>query len=331
MPDSNRGVLLGAGAYLMWGLSTLYWPLVSAAGATEVIAHRMVWSLLTVLVLLALRAHWRWLAALLRRPDRLAMLAGAAAVISVNWGLFVYTVNSGQTSQAALGYFINPLVSVLVGVVFFAERLRRAQAAAVALGAVAVAVLSVAYGGVPWLSLGMAFSFATYGALKKLAGMDGVESLAAETLLLFLPAVGYIVFLQATGSGTFTGASPWHSVALVGSGVVTALPLLAFGAAARRIPLSMLGLLQFIVPVMQFLFAWLLFAEEMPPSRWVGFAIVWCALVVFVTDMLRHNARTSRARRDAEPEARPAAPRSARRRTPAAEGTAPAGEPVGDD
>lgn len=297
MPDSNRGVLLGAGAYLMWGLSTLYWPLVSAAGADEVIAHRMVWSLLTVLALLALRAHWRWLLPLLRRPRRLAMLAGAAAVISVNWGLFVYTVNSGQTSQAALGYFINPLVSVLVGVVFFAERLRRAQAAAVALGAAAVAVLSLAYGGVPWLSLGMAFSFATYGALKKLVGLDGVESLTAETLLLLLPAGGYIVFLEAAGAGTFVDVSPWHTAALVGSGVVTAMPLLAFGAAARRIPLSMLGLLQFIVPVMQFLFAWLLFNEEMPPSRWIGFAIVWCALVVFVTDMLRHNSRAQRAQR----------------------------------
>ncbi|QBI56024.1 EamA family transporter RarD [Streptomonospora litoralis] len=292
MPESNRGVLLGAGAYLMWGLSTLYWPLVSAAGATEVIAHRMVWSLFTVLALLALRAHWRWLLPVLRRPRQLAMLAGAAAVISVNWGLFVYTVNSGQTSQAALGYFINPLVSVLVGVLLFAERLRRAQVAAVALGAVAVAVLSVAYGGVPWLSLGMACSFATYGALKKTAGLDGVESLAVETLLLFVPAAGYIAFLQVGGSGTFTAESPWHTAALVGSGVVTALPLLAFGAAARRVPLSMLGLLQFIVPVMQFLFAWLVFEEPMPASRWVGFAIVWLALVVFVTDMLRTARRT---------------------------------------
>ncbi|MFD0802413.1 EamA family transporter RarD, partial [Streptomonospora algeriensis] len=311
MPSSDRGVLLGAGAYLMWGLSTLYWPLVSAAGASEVIAHRMVWSLLTVLALLALRAHWRWLLPLLRQPRRLAMLAGAAAVISVNWGLFVYTVNSGQTSQAALGYFINPLVSVLVGVVFFAERLRRAQVAAVALGAAAVAVLSLAYGGVPWLSLGMAFSFATYGALKKLVGLDGVESFAAETLLLLLPAGCYIVSLQAAGTGTFIDVSPWHTAALVGSGVVTAMPLLAFGAAARRIPLSMLGLLQFIVPVMQFLFAWLLFNEEMPPSRWAGFAIVWCALVVFATDMLRHSPRAQRTGggpRVAAPAERPGAP-----------------------
>ncbi|WP_460999832.1 EamA family transporter RarD [Streptomonospora sediminis] len=301
MPESNRGVLFGAGAYLMWGLSTLYWPLVAAAGATEVIAHRMVWSLLTVLSVLALRAHWRWLLPTLRRPRQLAMLAGAAAVISVNWGLFVYTVNSGQTSQAALGYFINPLMSVLVGVLFFSERLRRAQVAAVALGAVAVAVLSVAYGGVPWLSLGMAASFATYGALKKIAGLDGVESLAVETLLLFLPATGYIVFLQATGAGTFATGSPWHSVALVGSGVVTALPLLAFGAAAQRVPLTMLGLLQFIVPVMQFLFAWLVFEEQMSPSRWIGFAIVWTALAVFVTDMLRNNSRAQSARAPARP------------------------------
>ncbi|MBV2361808.1 EamA family transporter RarD [Streptomonospora nanhaiensis] len=294
MSDSNRGVLFGAGAYLLWGVSTLYWPLVAAAGATEVIAHRMVWSLLTVLAVLAVRRHWRFLLGVLRTPRQLAVLAGAAALITVNWGLFIYTVNSGQTSQAALGYFINPLVSVLVGVVFFAERLRRAQVAAVVLGAVAVAVLSLAYGGVPWLSLGMAFSFATYGALKKTVRLDGVESLAVETLLLFLPAAAYLGFLEAAGAGTFTGVSTAHTWALVGSGVVTALPLLCFGMAARLVPLSMLGLLQFVVPVMQFLFAWLVFDEAMPLSRWIGFGVVWVALVVFVADMLRATARTPR-------------------------------------
>src|SRR5690606_7083366 len=274
----------------MWGLSTLYWPLLASSGALEILTHRMVWSLVAVLAVLAVRRHWRWLLGVLRSPRTLLLLTAAALVISVNWGLFILAVNSGQTSQAALGYFINPLVSVVMGVLVFAERLRPAQWCAVGLGAVAVAVLTFAYGGVPWYSLGMAFSFATSGLVKRFVSLDGLESLAVETLLMFAPALGYVAYLEATGAGTFASLSPGHTLLLVGSGVVTALPLLCFGMANRRIPLSMIGLLQFVVPVMQFLFAWLVFQEDLPASRWAGFAVVWVALVVFAADMLR-NAR----------------------------------------
>ncbi|CAM3697369.1 EamA family transporter RarD [Nocardiopsis rhodophaea] len=283
-------MLLGASAYLMWGVSTLYWPLLDAAGPVEILAHRMVWALLTVAVILAFRGRWDGLLGALRDPRKLLVLTGAAVVISVNWGVFIYTVNSGQTSQAALGYFINPLVSIVFGVIIFSERLRRAQWAAVALGVLAVAVLTYAYGGVPWMSLSVAFSFATYGVLKKLVRLDGLDSLAVETLLMFLPALAYLLFLGQAGTGTFTGVSAAHTLLLIGAGTVTALPLLCFGAAARRIPLSTIGLLQFMVPVMQFLFAWLVFDEELPLSRWIGFGVVWAALVVFTVDMLRANA-----------------------------------------
>ncbi|MBB6175074.1 chloramphenicol-sensitive protein RarD [Nocardiopsis mwathae] len=289
MSESKRGVLFGASAYLIWSFSTLYWPLLDAAGSVEILAHRMVWALLAVAVILAARGRWNGLLAAFRDRRKLLILAGAAAAISVNWGVFIYAVNSGQTSQAALGYFINPLVSIVFGVLFFAERLRRAQWIAVALGALAVAVLTYAYGALPWMSITVALTFATYGALKKLVSLDGLDSLAVETLLIFLPALGYLLFLGHSGTGTFTGVSTQHTLLLIGSGVVTAVPLLCFGAAARRIPLSMIGLLQFMVPVMQFLFAWLVFAEELPLSRWVGFGIVWVALVVFVVDMLRHT------------------------------------------
>ncbi|TQN33095.1 chloramphenicol-sensitive protein RarD [Haloactinospora alba] len=303
MSELNRGVLLGASAYAMWGVSTLYWPLLSSSGAVEILAHRMVWSLLAVVVLLAVGRNWRWISEVLRTPRQLLILAGAAAVISVNWGSFIYTVNSAHPSQAALGYFINPLVSVTLGVVIFSERLRRPQWVAVALGALAVAVLTYAYGAVPWMSLVMASSFATYGVLKKFTTLDGVQSLTVETLLMFLPALGYVAFLQSTGQGTFGAGSPAHDLLLVGSGVVTALPLVAFGAAARRIPLTLIGLLQFMVPVMQFLFAWLVFAEELPPSRWVGFAIVWVALAVFAVDLVRNAGnRASRPADRAAPE-----------------------------
>ncbi|RCV52858.1 EamA family transporter RarD [Marinitenerispora sediminis] len=296
MADSNRGVLYGAGAYLMWGLFPLYWPLLAPSGAVEILAHRMMWSLLTVLGILALRRHWRWFAAVLRSPRQLLLLTAAALVITANWGLFIYTVNSGHTLQAALGYFINPLVSVTLGVLVFSERLRRAQWAAVALGAVAVVVLTFDYGAPPWMALGMALTFAGYGVLKKFVRLDGVESLTVETMVMFLPALGYALLLHAAGGGTFGQVSAAHTVLLVGSGLVTAVPLLCFGAAAFRIPLSVLGLLQFIAPVLQFLIGWLVYGEEMPVSRWVGFGFVWVALMVFAADLAIAARRGSRDR-----------------------------------
>lgn len=250
--ELNKGVVYGATAYLLWGLFPLYWPLLAPSGALEILGHRMMWSLLAILVILALRRHWRWLPGVLRQPKQLLILTAAAVCISVNWGVFIYTVNAGHTLQAAFGYFINPLVSVAMGVLVFAERLRRAQWAAVALGVAAVVVLAFDYGSPPWLSLTMAFSFATYGLLKKFVRLDGMESLTIETAVMFLPALGYVLYLQATGAGTFGHVSVPHTLLLVSAGVVTALPLLFFGAAAFRIPLSMIGLLQFSTPVLQF-------------------------------------------------------------------------------
>ncbi|MDA2804605.1 EamA family transporter RarD [Nocardiopsis suaedae] len=298
MSETDRGVLFGASAYLMWGLTTLYWPLLEPSAPLEILAHRMVWSLLVVGLLLSLRRGWRPILAALRTPRQLLVLGAAAAVISANWGLFIVAVNSGQTSQAALGYFINPLVSVVLGVLVFSERLRPAQWTAIALGAAAVAVLTYAYGGVPWYSLGMALSFATYGLVKRFTTLDGLQSLTVETLLMLLPALAYVAHLESSGAGTFVSLSPAHTALLIGSGLATAVPLMCFGAANRRIPLSMIGLLQFVVPVMQFLFAWLIFDEPLPLSRWIGFGIVWAALVVFATDMLRNARRNPRPGRE---------------------------------
>lgn len=296
MSELNRGVAFGTAAYVLWGVFPLYWPLLAPSGSVEILAHRMLWSLLAVLVILAATRHWRWLAKALRRPRELAILTAAALAISVNWGAFIYTVNAGHTLQAAFGYFINPLVSVALGVIVFAERLRRVQWVAVGLGAIAVIVLAVDYGAPPWLSLAMAFSFATYGVLKKFVRLDGVESLTLETLVMFLPALGFVLYLEATGAGTFGHVSVPHTALLIGAGAVTALPLLFFGAAAFRIPLSMIGLLQFITPVMHFIIGWLVFGEEMPASRWIGFSIVWAALAAFAFDMVRTARRTAKGR-----------------------------------
>ncbi|WP_067170794.1 EamA family transporter RarD [Microtetraspora niveoalba] len=298
MPESRRGVLYGIAAYAMWGLFPLYWPLLKPAGAVEILAHRMVWSLVAVLAILAVRRHWSWFRSMTRR--QVLLLTLAALVISTNWGMYIYAVNTGHVVESALGYFINPLVSVLFGVLVFRERLRPWQWAAVGLGAVAVLVLAFDYGRLPWIALVLAASFGTYGLVKKAAQVGAAESLTIETLVLLVPALGYLVFLQANGTGTFVDHGAGHIALLVGAGLITAVPLLFFSAAAIRVPLTVVGLLQYIAPVLQFLCGILVAHETMPGSRWIGFAIVWLALSVFTWDSLR-AARATRRRAGAEP------------------------------
>ncbi|WP_261809035.1 EamA family transporter RarD [Nonomuraea sp. C10] len=285
-------------AYAMWGLFPLYWPLLKPAGAVEILAHRMVWSLITVVAVLAVRRYWSWIKEIVRQPRKLALLALAALIITVNWGTYIYAVNTGHVVEAALGYFINPLVSVLFGVVLLRERLRPLQWTAVGFGALAVIVLTTNYGRLPYLALVLAFSFGLYGLIKKQANVGAAESLTVETLLLLVPAVAYIGFLEASGQGTFVDLGPWHVVLMVGAGVITAVPLLCFTASAIRVPLSTIGLLQYIAPVLQFLCGVLIAKETMPPSRWIGFSIVWLALAIFTYDSLR-AARAARISRSA--------------------------------
>ncbi|MBF8187119.1 EamA family transporter RarD [Nonomuraea sp. K274] len=299
MPDSRRGVLFGIAAYAMWGLFPLYWPLLKPAGAVEILAHRMVWSLLAVLAVLAVRRHWSWFRRLVRQPAKLALLTVAAVVVTVNWGVYIYAVNTGHVVESALGYFINPLVSVLFGVVLLRERLRPLQWAAVGFGALAVVVLALDYGRPPWIALTLAVSFGVYGLVKKRANVAATESLAVETLVLLLPALGYLLFLEGSGDGTFGDGGVWHAVLLVGAGVITALPLLCFGAAAIRVPLSTVGLLQYIAPVLQFAVGVLIAKETMPPSRWIGFSIVWLALAIFTYDSFRTARAAARSRKSA--------------------------------
>ncbi|TDD55822.1 EamA family transporter RarD [Nonomuraea terrae] len=299
MPDHRRGVLYGIAAYTMWGLFPLYWPLLKPSGAIEILAHRVAWSLVAVLAALAVRRHWSWIKELLRRPRKLALLTLAAVIVTVNWGTYIYAVNTGHVVEGALGYFINPLVNVLFGVVLLRERLRPLQWAAVGFGALAVLVLAVDYGRLPWMALTLAFSFGLYGLVKKRANVQATESLAVETLVLLLPAVGYLLFLHGTGTGTFGQEGAWHAVLLVGAGLITAVPLACFGAAAIRVPLSTMGLLQYIAPVLQFAAGVLVFKEVMPSSRWIGFSIVWLALAVFTYDSLRAARTAARNRRSA--------------------------------
>jgi chloramphenicol-sensitive protein RarD len=290
----RKGVLLGIGAYGMWGLFPLYFPLLEPATPVEILGHRVVWTLVFLLVVLLVRRRWAWVRAIVHDRRRLTILTVASTVIAVNWGVYIWAVNNDRVVEAALGYFINPLVTVLLGVLVLHERLRVGQWVAVGLAAVAVLVLTAAYGRPPWIALTLALSFATYGLMKNRVRMPAVESLSVETTLLVVPALAVLVWLQVKGTATFGHASGATTTLLAMAGVITAVPLLMFAGAASRVPLSTLGLLQYITPILQFLIGVLVVHEVMPPARWVGFGLVWAALVLFSVDSLR-AARASAA------------------------------------
>jgi chloramphenicol-sensitive protein RarD len=281
----------GLAAYALWGLFPLYFPLLEPAGGLEIVAHRVLWSLLFIGLLLTVLRRWSQVRALISDRRRLLVLAGAGLLIAVNWLVFVYGVNSGHVVETSLGYFINPLVSVLLGVVIFAERLRVLQWVAVGIAAVAVAVLTVDYGRPPWIALALAASFGLYGVMKKLVRVEAAPGLFVETAMVAIPAGIVLGSLHADGAGTFGNAGTGHALLLASSGIATAVPLLLFAAAARRIPLSTVGLLQYLTPLMQLAIGVFVYDEAMPPARLAGFVIVWTALAVFSVDSLR-NARS---------------------------------------
>ncbi len=277
----------------MWGLFPAFFPLLKPAGAVEVLAHRIIWSFVLMLLVVAVIGRFRDLKAISGRVWLL--LAAAAALISVNWGIYVYAVNDGHIVDAALGYFINPLVSIALGLLIFGERLNCWQFAALV---VAVVVLTAHAGVPPVIGLDLSFSFSLYGALKKLVPTDPRVSVGVEAGLALPFALAFVVVLQVNGQGTFTGHGAGHGVLMILSGVLTALPLLLFAAAAHRLAMVSLGLLFYMTPVMQLLWGVLVGHEAMPPVRWLGFALIWVALALFTVDALR---RARVARRSCEP------------------------------
>lgn len=292
--DARRGLLLGVAAYLVWGGFPLYFPLLEPAGAVEVLAHRILWSAVTMGLLVVVLGRGSHLRALLRSGRTMLLLTVAAVTISVNWGTYIWGVNNDRVVESSLGYFINPLVTVLLGVLVLGERLRPAQWVAVGVATAAVAVLTLDYGHPPYVALVLAVSFGTYGLTKKTANVGAVESLAVETAVVAPLAVAYVAVLVTTGESGFGQHGLGHAVLLMSSGIVTAIPLIAFGAAATRVPLVTLGLLQYLTPVLQFALGVLWFHEEMPPARWAGFALVWVALVIFTVEANNHRRRQLR-------------------------------------
>jgi chloramphenicol-sensitive protein RarD len=297
----SAGFAYGLGAYGIWGLVPLFWALLSRALPTEILAHRMVWSFVFAVILSLILLPRNWLREIATR-QKLIMLGVASLLVSVNWGVFIWATANHRVTEVALGYYINPIVSILIGVIGLRERLRGYQWGAVGLAALAVIVLTIEYGRPPWIALTLAISFGTYGLLKNLVRGGAVQTLVIESTYMLIPAIGYLIFLQATGALTFIHLGWGHSLLLAAGGLVTLIPLLLFNAAATRIPLSMIGLLQYLAPTLHFILGVFYFGEQMSTGRWIGFGLVWAAVMVLTTGMLimaRRNAwQLRRAQRD---------------------------------
>jgi chloramphenicol-sensitive protein RarD len=291
--STRTGLLAAVGAYGLWGVLPVYFLLLAPAGALEIVAWRILFSLVVCALVITAARRWSHVVAIVRRPRLLFGLALAGHLILVNWTVYVYGTLSGHVVETALGYFINPIVTVLLGVILLRERLRPLQWSAVALSAIAVAVIAIGYGQLPWVSLALAGSFGLYGLVKKRVsgGADALSGLAIETAWL-VPASTTMLVITGAGAGLTLGqVSLGHTLLLVSTGVVTAGPLLLFGFAAGRLPLSVIGLTQYLAPLLQFAFGVFVMHEAMPPERWAGFAIVWVALVLLTVDMLRASRR----------------------------------------
>lgn len=287
----KQGILAGIGAYLLWGLFPIYWKLLLDVPAIEILAHRMVWSLVVMVLILAIGKDRTWLKEALRNRRTLLTYTLAAALLGVNWYTYIWAVNAGFVVESSLGYFINPLVSMLFGVVFLKEHLRGGQILAVSLAVAGVLYLTFSYGALPWIALVLSMTFGLYGLIKKTAPLGSARGFTLETLALFIPAFGFLVFLEVQGVGAFGHQSALTTTLLAFAGPVTSIPLLLFGVAARRIPLSMVGFLQYIAPTGQFLLGVLAYHEPFPAERLVGFAIIWTALAVYSLEGVLFNHR----------------------------------------
>jgi len=300
----NRGIWYAVGAYAAWGVLPVYWKWLHTVPAIQLISHRIIWSFVLLAIILSITRQWKSFRAATRSRRVLLIYLAAAALLSVNWLTYVWAVNAGFIVETSLGYFINPLLSVLMGVIFLRERLRPWQWLPIGLATAGVLYLTFAYGSLPWIALTLAFSFGLYGLVKKTAPLGSLYGLALETGLLFLPAVGFLIYVETTGQGAFLHSGPVADVLMVGAGLITTVPLLMFASAAQRIPLSLVGVLQYIAPSLQFLIGVLIYREPFDQARIVGFSIVWVALALFWLEgfLARRRLRVGTAERIVEGE-----------------------------
>lgn len=278
------GTLAALSAYIFWGLLPVYWKTIEHVPAQEILGHRIVWSLAVTLGLLAVRRQWGWLKQAARQPKTLLPYVGAAALLTINWFVYIWANNSGHIVETSLGYFINPLVNVLLGVVFLQERMRPGQWAAIGLAFAGVAYMTLNYGQAPWIALTLAFSFGFYGLIHKTGTLESVQGLNVETALMFLPAFGYLTYLGSRGTGAFGQASVGTTSLLGLAGFVTAIPLILFAYGARRVQLTTLGVLQYVAPTLQFLLGVVVYGESFTQARLIGFSLIWAALLLYTAE-----------------------------------------------
>ncbi len=292
----NRGIMAAVGAYGLWGILPIYWKLLQRIPAIEILFHRMIWSLVFLLLLLALRDQWDWIHQVRRNRRVVLTFAGSGLLLGLNWYTYIYAVNSGHIVEASLGYYINPLLNVVLGVVVLRESLRRIRWIAVAIAAAGVLYLTLRYGQIPWISLTLASTFAIYGLIRKTASLGSLTGLSLEMLLLSAPAIGFLALLEFSGTGHFGHTSIPLNLLLAMTGIATALPLLLFAYGAQRIMLSTIGILQYIAPTLQFLIGVFLYQERFPAHKLIGFSCVWIALAIYTFDEIQ----LQRQRRGAE-------------------------------
>lgn len=284
----STGLLYGAGAYLIWGVLPLYWQLIEKAGAYEILAHRGIWSLFLCLLLLAIRSQIRRTLTIIRQRRTLLLLLLAAGLLTVNWGVYIWSVTVDRVVEAALGYYITPLISVTFGVLILREKLRKLQWVAVTLAALGVLTLTLGFGSLPWIALTLAISWSSYSLIKKRLNLGALESLSIETVFAFLPNFIYLLYLESSGTALF-GESIGYSALLVGAGLATVAPLLLFNGATTRLPLSTVGMLQYITPTMMFFIGVFINGEDMALIKLVGFAFIWAALAALSRDLIRSS------------------------------------------
>ena len=283
---NKQGLLFALSAYTAWGVFPIYWKLLQQVPALQLISHRIIWSFALLMIILALKGGIKTIIGQMTNLKVLRVYALASILIGINWLFYVWAVNAGFIIETSLGYFINPLISVLLGTIFFKERLRPMQWIAVLMATIGVAYLTIAYGRLPWIALILAFSFGFYGLVKKLAPLSSVSGLTMETGLLFLPALGYLLFSEWHGGGAFTHSGLQADLLMIGTGLITTFPLLMFASATQRIPLSMVGLMQYIAPTIQFLIGIFIFHEPFSNQQLIGFGLVWIGLIIFISESI---------------------------------------------
>lgn len=282
----SKGTLTAASAYILWGFFPIYWKLLQNVSSFEILGNRMTWSLIFLLGVLAYKRHWSWVRPAFKDRKIVLTFFLTALLLSINWGTYIWAVNAGFIVETSLGYFINPLVNVLLGVVLLKEKLRNGQLLAVLIALGGVLYLTISYGRLPWISLTLAFSFGFYGLLRKTARLGSLEGLSLETGLLFLPALSYLLYLQLNGTAAFGHSDLRTNLLLPLAGVATAVPLLLFAAGARQITLITLGILQYTAPTIQFLLGVFVYHEPFDTQRLIGFALVWLALIIYTTEAI---------------------------------------------